>query len=148
MTPRPILAGAMNDAKRVTRAQWAVLALLSAGYAFAGYAHLDRPAGFIAITPEWVPYPDAVIYWTGIAEIAGAVGLWIKRLRPAAAIGLALYALCVWPANFNHAINDIAIGGTTLSWAYHGPRLLFQPVLIWVPLWASGHIAWPFKRRA
>ena len=137
----------MIEPTRLGRAQWATLAVLSLVYAIAGYAHLDRPAGFVAITPEWVPFPDAVVYWTGIAEIAGAIGLWIKRLRPAAAIGLALYALCVWPANFNHAINDIAIGGTTLGWGYHGPRLLFQPVVIWASLWAGGLVAWPFKRK-
>jgi uncharacterized membrane protein len=137
----------MSDVTRLSRAQWAVLALLSLVYAVAGWAHLDSPDGFLAITPEWVPYPAQVIYWTGIAEIAGAIGLWVNRLRPAAAIGLALYAVCVWPANINHAINGIAFGGATLSWAYHGPRLLLQPVLIWAPLWASGLIDWPFKRR-
>lgn len=49
--------------------------LLSAAYAFAGYAHIVRPDPFLAITPGWVPLPEAVIFWTGIAEIAGAIGL-------------------------------------------------------------------------
>ena len=132
----------------LTRAQWVTLAVLSLFYAFAGWAHLDRPAGFIAITPDWVPHPAAVVTWTGIAEIAGAIGLWIARLRPAAALGLAAYALCVWPANFNHAINDIGIGGATMGCGYHGPRLVFQPVLIWPPLWAAGVLRWPFQRQA
>ncbi len=130
------------------RARAALRWLLSAFYLIAGIAHLLRPSGFIAITPAWVPYPADIIVLTGLAEIAGAVGLHIPRLRRAAGIGLALYALCVWPANLNHAINDIPLGGVHLGWWYHGPRLLLQPVIIWWALWASGAIEWPFDRKA
>ncbi len=126
----------------------ASLWLLSAIYLIAGIAHISRPSGFIAITPHWVPYPADVIALTGVAEIAGAIGLHIPRLRKAAGIGLALYALCVWPANINHALNDIPLGGVHLGWWYHGPRLLLQPVIIWWALWASGAILWPFKSKA
>ncbi len=95
-----------------------------------------------------MPYPDRVIFLTGIAEIVGAVALlFVPRLRHAAAIGLALYAVCVFPANVNHAINDIAIGERDLSWWYHGPRLMFQPVIIWWALWAGGAIDWPFGKK-
>ena len=105
--------------------------LLALIYLAAGIIHIRSPGGFVAITPAWVPSPHAVVFWTGVAEIAGAIGLMIPRLRRAAGIGLALYALCVWPANLNHAINDIAIGGNRLPWAYHGPRLMLQPLIIW-----------------
>ncbi|HKY80211.1 MAG TPA: DoxX family protein [Sphingobium sp.] len=111
--------------------------MLSLLYLTAGVAHLARPAGFLAITPHWVPWPATVIALTGVAEIAGAIGLLVPCLRCAAGIGLALYALCVWPANFNHAINDIALGGHHLGWWYHGPRLLLQPLIIWWALWAG-----------
>jgi uncharacterized membrane protein len=121
--------------------------VLTAAYMLAGIAHLSRPGGFIAITPHWVPEPQLVVALTGVAELAGAVGLMIPALRRPAGVGLALYALCVWPANFNHALNDIALGGTHLSWAYHGPRLVLQPVIIWWALWASGVTDWPFQRR-
>ncbi|XOU69551.1 DoxX family protein [Sphingomonas sp. VDB2] len=121
--------------------------VLAAAYAFAGIAHLTRPGGFIAITPHWVPMPDTVVALTGVAELAGALGLMIPGLRRAAGIGLALYALCVWPANINHALNDIPLGGVHLSWWYHGPRLALQPVIIWWALWASDVIDWPFRQR-
>ena len=127
--------------KRVAR--W----LLAIAYLFAGIAHLRAPAGFLAITPHWVPFPAQVVALTGIAEIAGAAGLMIPRLRRAAGIGLALYALCVWPANLHHALADIPLGGVHLSWWYHGPRLALQPVLIWWALWAGGVIDWPFRRQ-
>lgn len=124
--------------------------LLAAIFLLAGIIHIKAPGGFLQITPAWVPFPEQMIFLTGVAEILGAIGLMIPRKilgwsRPAAGIGLALYAICVFPANINHAINDIAIGGNDLSWWYHGPRLLFQPVIVWAALFAGEVIRWPFK---
>lgn len=116
-------------------------------YFAAGVLHLRSPAGFLAITPDWVPWPEAVVALTGVAEIAGAIGLMVPRLRVAAGIGLALYAVCVYPANINHAVNAIQIGGTELGWWYHGPRLALQPVFVWLALWVGGVTDWPFAGR-
>jgi uncharacterized membrane protein len=118
--------------------------LLAVFYFLAGVAHLRSPAGFLTIMPDWVPYPNAVVALTGLAELAGAVGLLIPRIRRAAAIGLAAYAVCVYPANINHAINNLAMGGQTMSWWYHGPRLALQPVFVWLALWVGQVIDWPF----
>ena len=75
------------------------------------------------------------------------MGLAIPATCKAAGWGLALYALCVWPANFHHAFAHVAIGGTALGWGYHAPRLAAQPLIIWWALWASDAIDWPFARR-
>lgn len=110
-------------------------------YAAAGVLHLALPAPFVSIVPPWVPVPALVVQLTGIAELAGAAGLlqpWSPALRRAAGWGLAAYALCVWPANFQHFLLDRARPGHGLGLAYHLPRLAFQPVLIWAALWASG----------
>lgn len=120
--------------------------LLAIIYLGAGIMHLRSPQGFLQITPSWVPFAPQVVLFTGIAEIAGAIGLLIPRFYRAAGIGLALYALCVWPANINHAVNDIAIGGRDLSWWYHGPRLVLQPVFIWLALWVGCVTDWPFRK--
>jgi uncharacterized membrane protein len=135
------VAKAETAARRIAR--W----LLALAYLAAGIAHLRSPAGFIAITPDWVPWPAQVVALTGVAEITGAIGLMIPKLRRAAGSGLALYALCVWPANLNHALNDIPLRGMHLSWWYHAPRLALQPVIIWWALWATGVTDWPFRRR-
>jgi len=115
-----------------------VLAIL---YAFAGFAHLVRPEFFLVITPNWVPFPEAVILWTGVAEITGALALiqpYSVHLRRAAGIGLALYPLCVWPANINHFAMDMARADGGLGLVYHVPRMIAQPILIWLALWVSG----------
>lgn len=119
---------------------------LAAAYGFAGYKHLTAPDALIAITPAWVPFPEHVVLATGWAEIAGAIGLLIPKLRKAAGIGLVLHALCVWPANFNHWWNDIAFGDTRLPDWYHAVRLPLQIPIIWWTLWASELIEWPFGR--
>jgi uncharacterized membrane protein len=135
---------------RESRTRQAFRWLLALFYLLAGIAHIRAPGGFLAITPDWVPFAEQVVLFTGIAEIAGAIGLMIRPkampgIRYAAGIGLALYALCVYPANINHAVNNIALGGETASWLYHGPRLAFQPIFIWWALISGGVINWPFR---
>jgi uncharacterized membrane protein len=129
----------------VETARTALRCLLALVYIVVGIAHVRSPTGFLQITPEWVPYPAQVILISGMCEVAGAIGLMIPRLRYAAGIGLALYAVVVFPANIKHAMEGIAVGGTQLSWWYHGPRLAFQPVFVWWALWAGGTIDWPFS---
>ncbi len=111
---------------------------LSALYMAAGIAHLVHPDSFLPIMPQMVPFPREVILITGICEIAGAVALHIPRLMRHAGIMLALYALCVWPANIKHAQFAVEVAGLPTGWWYHGPRLALQPVLIWLALWATG----------
>lgn len=122
--------------------------VLALAYLVAGIAHVVSPAGFLRITPDWVPSPRLVVIATGACEIVGAVTLLaVPQLRRAAGIAFAVYAICVFPANINHALNNIAIGGVTLDWRYHGPRLALQPVIVWWALWASAATDWPFPRR-
>lgn len=124
--------------------------LLALLYAAAGSLHLAVPAPFLSIVPDWVPAPATVVALTGVAELAGAAGLlqgWSPGLRRAAGIGLALYALCVWPANFNHMMLDVSRGDAGLGLGYHVPRLAFQPILVWLALWTGEVTAWPLARR-
>ncbi len=117
-------------------------------YAVAGAAHLLVPEKFLLITPSWVPFAFAVIVVTGLCELAGAAGLLLLAFRKPAGIALAAYALCVWPANFKHAIDGIDVPYLASSWWYHGPRLALQPVIIWWALYCAEVIDWPWQQRA
>lgn len=117
--------------------------LLVAVYLTAGSFHLYATEGFAAIVPAWVPWPNTVVTLTGFCELFGALGLLLRRWWRPAGILLALYAVCVFPANIKHAFEHIAVNGHVLGWGYHVPRLLFQPVLVWWPLFCTGQLDWP-----
>ena len=121
--------------------------LMFAFYLVAGLLHLVVPGGFVLIVPNFVPWPETTIFITGILEIAGAMGLLIKRFRYAAGIGLAAYAICVFPANINHALSGIQVGGLPTGWWYHGPRFLLQPVLVWWALYCAEITDWPQRSK-
>lgn len=127
--------------------RWIARAVLAAAFVVAGAAHLLVPGGFLAITPSWVPMPATVIALTGGCEVIGGIGLVTRQFRWWAGAMLALYAVCVFPANVHHAFDGIAIGDTRLGWAYHGPRLLLQPVIVWWALYAGAVIDWPFTKK-
>lgn len=132
---------AVGKRERIRRTLRLLLALF---YFAAGLFHLYATEGFVTIVPDWVPYPQAVVVLTGCCELLGAAALLTPRLRRLAGIMLALYALCVFPANIKHAMENIPVGGVVLGWGYHAPRLLFQPILVWLALFCSGVVTWPF----
>ena len=131
------------------RARMMARALLAALYLTAGIFHVARPQPFLGITPHWVPWPDTVILLTGLAELAAVPALlqpWSRPLRRTAGIGLAIYAVCVYPANVNHMLIDLSKPDHGLGLAYHVPRLLAQPLVVWAALWAGEVIDWPWRR--
>ncbi len=118
-------------------------------YSFIGVVHLAAPDRFLPIMPTFVPQPRGVVIGTGLCEIAAAFALAtpLPRLRRAAGIGLALYAVCVFPANLKHAVEGISVPPIPDTWWYHGPRLALQPVMVWWALYATRVIDWPFRDR-
>lgn len=128
--------------------------MLGLGYVAAGILHFVFPEKFVRISPVWVPQPELVVALTGIAEAAGGLALlqpWSPLLRRFGGIGLAIYALCVFPANINHMLIDMARDRPQLGWAYHVPRMALQPVLIWLALWVSnaphvGAVRWGSRK--
>jgi uncharacterized membrane protein len=120
---------------------------LALAFVGVGVVHLLSPDGFMPIMPGWVPYPQKVILATGVCEIAGAMALATRRFRYSAGVMLAAYSVCVYPANIHHALQQVPVGEVQLSWWYHGPRLAFQPVIIWWALFAGNVIDWPIRRR-
>jgi uncharacterized membrane protein len=121
--------------------------ILAAFYLIAGIFHVATPDSFMHIMPLWVPLPNAVIIGTGICEILGAAALMVPRLQHLAGIMLALYAVCVFPANIKHALDALPVTDIHTSWWYHGPRLLLQPVIVWLALYCGGVVTWPMGRR-
>ena len=79
-------------------------AIMAVLYIAAGASHFIVPAAYERILPPFLPQPFlshryAVIAFTGVAEIAGGLGLLWEPTRRAAAICLALLLIAVFPAN-------------------------------------------------
>ncbi len=129
------------------RARQILRGLMAAIYLIFGVIHVAAPAPFLPIMPDWVPYPRQVVVLTGLCEIAGAVGLLLPRTRWLAGAMLALYAVCVYPANLRHALDHVVVPQLPDSWWYHGPRLALQPILVWWALFCADVIDWPFRKR-
>ena len=121
--------------------------IIAAFYVAAGVAHLAVPEKLLSITPSWVPFAPQVIFLAGIFEFAASVALITKPFRFWAGIAMAIYAICVWPANFKHALSGVDMPYIANSWLYHGPRLALQPVIVWWALYSAGVIDWPWRRK-
>ena len=109
------------------------LIFLPALFIFAGTMHFVIPAAYASIIPEWVPLPVAMVYLTGVAEIAGGFGLLLERFRRAASLGLIALLVAVFPANVQMLQEAIAANASGLYRTILFLRLPLQPLLIvWV----------------
>ena len=96
----------------------------------AGVGHFLKSDDFIAMVPPWLPAAPLLVYVSGVAEIAGAIGLQIRPLRKAAAWGLVALYIAVFPANVHMAVHHLSPAGTHMpDWALWA-RLPVQVVLV------------------
>lgn len=65
----------------------------------AGTFHFLRPELYLQIMPPYFPAPQLLVAISGVAEIAGGIGLLIRPLRRAAGWGLIVLLIAVLPAN-------------------------------------------------
>ena len=75
--------------------------LVSIIFIGAGCLHLALPDPFLDAMPPSIPYPKAMIYLSGICEVAGGIGILIPRMRKLSAGGLILLLVAVFPANIH-----------------------------------------------
>jgi uncharacterized membrane protein len=109
---------------------------LAAMFLFTGLARFITPE-LLRMIPEFLPFRREALYVSGFFEAFGAIGLLIPRLRRLAGIGLAALLVAVFPANINVAVNNLQIEGQIGHPVYQWARVLWQLVLIWLPLWAT-----------
>jgi uncharacterized membrane protein len=109
------------------------IALLFIG---AGALHFINTDLYLKIMPPYIPWHLAMVYISGVAEIAGGVGLLVPILRKSAAWGLVALLIAVFPANVYMAVDHIQATTHPIPQALLWVRLPLQAVMIWLVLYS------------
>jgi uncharacterized membrane protein len=105
--------------------------ILGLFFIFAGVMHFIIPGWYAKIVPWGFPALATVLI-SGVLEIAGGVGLLVRRTRKVAALCLALLLIALWPANFQMLYDAHARGASALYQALLVLRLPLQlPLINW-----------------
>ncbi len=81
------------------------IVLLAILFIAAGINHFVSAGIYLKIMPDYLPWPLALVYVSGVFEVLGGVGLTVPRLRRAAGWGLIALLVAVFPANVEMLAN-------------------------------------------
>lgn len=119
-----------------TFASWQASArdALSLMLIFTGISHFTfMKEDFVRMMPPSIPWPRVMVYFTGVCEIAGAIGLQFPEFRRAAAYALVAFFLAVLPANVHAARAGVTLRGkpATNLWLRIPMQILFIAIAVW-----------------
>lgn len=129
---------------------------MAGGFTVTGFDHfLNAHSRYVPMLPNFLAeYALPLVYLTGAAELAGAIGLVIPlavyqrlrlpNLRKWAGIGLAAMLVLLVLANINVALTGSSVQGLEFGAWYYWLRPLFQPLFILWALFVS-EVIWPRK---
>ncbi len=105
------------------------LAVMGGLYMVAGMGHFLVTRAYEHVMPDYLPAHHALVLVSGVAEIAGGLGVLVPQTRRAAAWGIVLLLLAVWPANLWMAQHPWLTPGVPVwvLWV----RLPLQVPLVW-----------------
>jgi uncharacterized membrane protein len=111
-----------------TVARW----LAAIFFLVAGANHFRSPEIYLGMMPPWLPWPEALNYISGAAEMLGGLGLLWSPVRRLAGWGLIALLIAVFPANVHVALQG-QMPGFDVSPLTLWLRLPFQALFIaWV----------------
>jgi len=131
------------ETRRRGRLWWAGLLLMGIFYVFSGTVHLLNPGFYVPVVPSYVPWPLAMVYISGVAEILGGIGVVMpdgfvfRNTRMIAAWGLVALLIAVLPVHINMCLHPEQFPAISrwVAWV----RLPLQiPLIAW---------AWFYTRR-
>ena len=109
---------------------------VAALFVLTGVAHfVGLRDDLIKMVPPMFGHPGMWVTLTGVAELAGALGILLAPTRRLAAAGLALLLLAVFPANVYAALQLIPFGGEPATPLFQ--RSVEQLVFLAAVLWAG-----------
>lgn len=98
-------------------------------FILAGVNHFVMPQFYVKIMPPYLPYPLALIYFSGIVEIISGALLAIKKTKKLGAWLIIGLLIAVFPANIQMSIDQYHLLGIMFYLSLL--RLPFQFLLIY-----------------
>ena len=86
---------------------WSGNIAMSVMLLFTAIAHFAFMEGMSKMLPGFLPFKKEIVGFTGLIEIAGAVGLLLPSSRAATAMGLILFFILILPANILAALKKV-----------------------------------------
>lgn len=102
---------------------------LAAFFIGAGVNHFVIPGAYKRIVPPGLGDPETLVRVSGVAEVAGGVGVLLPQTRRLAGFGLVALLAAVFPANVHMARNPEKFAKIP-AWALYA-RLPLQPLMMW-----------------
>jgi uncharacterized membrane protein len=119
------------DDRHVRAPGWRPLAALLGG---SGVLHLARPQVYEPLIPRRLGAARAWVMWSGVAEIACAVGLCVHRARRVSAVASAALLVLVFPGNVHQVAS--ALRSSRASRGYRAATLARLPLQAPLVAWA------------
>lgn len=135
----------MTPRNRISIYQRASRNMLIVYYAAFGTLHILLPNAFSRLLHAGIPLPREASSLTGVFELVAAIGLGCGVWKQSAGLALAFYAAMAVPAwvNPSGVLDHTWPGGIT--YVYEWLQVDLRLVLIWMAMFASTIIAFPFR---
>ena len=103
----------------------------------AGIAHFTSVEPMVQMMPDFIPYKLELVYFTGVCELAAAIGLlWNKTARLTGLV-LIVFFVAILPANIDGALRSVDFGGMVDGPVYLAFRIPMQILfIVWTWIFA------------
>lgn len=108
---------------------------LSIAFMFFATGHFIKTTEMVQMLPPFVPFRTALVYLTGVIELALAVLLLVPQTRRFAGVLCIITFVIFFPANIYGAINHVGTGGHSWGPVYLLIRVPLQIILIGWTYW-------------
>jgi len=115
-----------------------LLVVMALFYVCAGVVHFVSPEFYVEIMPPLLPWPAALVFLSGVAEVVLGVAVLVPRTRRLAAWGIIALLVAVFPANLHMAVHQLH--------PEHAPEFMKRamaddPLVVWWRLPLQGVLA-------
>ena len=103
--------------------------LMAFMYVIAGVFHFIKPKAYLRIMPPYIPFPKAMVLWSGVAEIGLGIGLLFNSTKNTSIFGIVAMLVVFFTVHIHMLQSEKASKGVP-KW-FLWLRIPLQFILIW-----------------